>query len=239
VSALRVLFRFWYEEHLTEENLEDLLKGYSWRNKEKIPSFYSLEEVRLMENSICRSSNVGKRNYAMLLLASRLGLRASDIAGLQFFSLDWEKNEIRLKQYKTGDPLSLPLLAEVGNAIIDYLKNGRPQSPVQNVFLSSRAPYVPVSKNCVCSAITSVITQSGVSTKGKHHGPHSLRHSLAGCMLGQGSSLPVISEILGHRTTETTMVYLRIDLDSLGKCALPVRQVPDSFYMQKGGLFYE
>ena len=239
VSSLRVLFRFWYEHDIIEDKLHELLEHYKWINPEKIPSFYTASEVSIAENSVDRSSGVGKRNYAMLLLASRLGLRASDIACLKFSNIDWDKNEICLRQYKTGNPVILPLLSDVGNAIIDYLKHGRFQSTSQQVFLSARAPYIPATVSMVCLAITSIIQKSGISIEKRHHGPHSLRHSLAGRLLENSVPIHVISETLGHTTTETTMSYLRMDISSLMKCSLAVPLVDDSFYMQKGGIFYE
>jgi len=139
-SCLRVLFRFWFESHLTDGNFEDILRNYKWVKREKVPSFFTTDEVRDIEESIDKSSGAGKRNYAMLLLASRLGLRASDIANLKFSNIDWDKNEIKFTQYKTGNPVTLPLLNDVGNAIIDYLKYGRFKSESQNIFISSRAP---------------------------------------------------------------------------------------------------
>ncbi|MDT8402694.1 MAG: site-specific integrase [Bacteroidales bacterium] len=239
VSSLRVLFRFWYEHQITDLNFEDVLRYYKWVKHEKIPSYFAADEVRVIEESVDRSSGVGKRDYAMILLASRLGLRASDIAQLQFSNLDWERNEIRLTQYKTGSPITLPLLSDVGNAIIDYLKYGRFKSESQHVFITCRAPYIPASKSTVCSAIRENISKSRVITDGRHHGPHSLRHSLASCLLKNEVPMPVISEVLGHAKTDTTMKYLRIDLTSLIKCTLAVPCVADSFYMQKGGVFYE
>ena len=238
VSSLRVLSRYWFENHLIETDLDLVLKSYKWVKHEKVPSFFTVDEVRSIETSIDRGSGVGKRNYAMLLLASRLGLRASDIAHLKFSNIDWEKNEIRFVQLKTGNPISLPLLNDVGSAIIDYLKYGRFKSESQQVFISSRAPYIPANKSIVCSAIREVITKSKVETDGRRHGPHSLRHSLASCLLKNEVPMPVISETLGHVRTDTTMTYLRIDLISLMKCALPVPSIPDDFYTQKGGAFY-
>jgi len=238
VSCLRVLLRFWFENHLIETDFDLVLKSYKWIKHEKIPSFFTADEVHAIETSIDRSSGVGKRNYAMLLLASRLGLRASDIAHLQFSNLDWEKNEIKFIQYKTGNPVCLPLLDDVGNAVIDYLKYGRFKSDSQHVFISSRAPYIPANKDIVCSAIQEVISKSKVNTDGRRHGPHSLRHSLASCLLKNEVPMPVISETLGHVKTDTTMTYLRIDLTSLKKCALVVPHVADEFYTQKGGAFY-
>jgi site-specific recombinase XerD len=238
-SCLRVLFRFWFEQKITEENYSELLNHYKWVKPEKIPSFYTADEVAIVERSVERGSGVGKRNYAMLLLASRLGLRASDIANLKFNNIDWEQNEIRLTQYKTGNPVILPLLSDVGNAIIDYLQHGRFKSDSCHVFLSARAPYVPATRTMVSSALSCIILQSEVETQNRHHGPHSLRHSLAGRLLENNVPIQVISETLGHSKTETTMTYMRIDISSMLKCSLPVPLVSDSFYMQRGGVFYE
>lgn len=238
VSALRVLFRFWREEHIVDDRFEELFDTYKTHKPERIPSYFAANEVMRIEQSVSRNSANGKRNYAMLLLASRLGLRASDIANLQFSDIDWDKNMITLTMQKTKKVIELPLLADVGNAIIDYLRHGRPKSDSQNVFLSGNAPYVAATKNMVCAAINGIILRSGVDTSWKHHGPHSLRHSLASAMLNGGSLMPVISESLGHRSTQTTLAYLKIDLRSLQKCALPVPEIADCFYMQRGGAFY-
>ena len=238
VSALRVLFRFWREEHIVDDRFEELFDTYRTHKPERIPSYFTANEVMRVEQSVSRNSANGKRNYAMLLLASRLGLRASDIAGLQFSDIDWDKNMITLTMQKTKKVIELPLLADVGNAIIDYLRHGRPKSDSQNVFLSGNAPYVAATKGVVCAAINEIILRSGVDTSGKHHGPHSLRHSLASAMLNGGSMMPVISESLGHRSTQTTLAYLKIDIRSLQKCALPVPEIADCFYMQRGGAFY-
>jgi len=238
VSCLRVLFRFWHEQHIITERFHEILANFKWVKQEKIPSFYTAAEISVIEKSAERNSGAGKRNYAMLLLASRLGLRASDIAGLNFSSIDWVKNEINLTQYKTGNPISLPLLSDVGNAIIDYLKNGRFNSASQYVFITARPPYVPATNLMVCMAIRNIILKSGVSVNNRHHGPHALRHSLASRQLENNVSIHVISEILGHAGIDTTMSYLRIDLTSLLKCSLPVPPVSDHFYMQKGGVFY-
>jgi site-specific recombinase XerD len=239
VSALRVLFRFWKQENILYDDFEELFDTCRVRRAERIPSFYTTEEIMKVESSISRSSAVGKRDYAMLLLATRLGLRASDIAGLQFSNIDWDKGNITIMMKKTQKSIELPLLVEVGHAIIEYLRNGRPISILQNVFLSSRAPYMGATEAIVCAAIAQIICHSGIDTSNKHHGPHSLRHSLASTLLNNGTELPIISEVLGHKSTQSTMLYLKIDINSLQKCALPVPVVPKEFYMQKGGVFYE
>lgn len=238
VSALRVLFRFWTQNKITDHRFDGLFDDYKLKRPERVPSFFTAQEVMQIEQSVVRSSAVGKRNYAMLLLASRLGLRASDIAGIRLADIDWDNDRVIIEMKKTKKVIELPLLAEVGNAIIDYLRNGRPDSQISNVFLSQRAPYREATKEMVCSAINRIILSSGVPTEGKHHGPHSLRHSLASAMLKEKTAMPVISESLGHRSTQTTMTYIKIDTDSLRKCSLKVTEVPDDFYKQKGGAFY-
>lgn len=239
VSSLRVFFRYLYEERLLKTDLSYVLANYKWVKREKLPSVYTALEVKQIESSVIRSNAVGKRNYAVLLLATRLGLRASDIACLSFASLDWENSRITLTQYKTGKEIELPLLAEIGEAIINYLKFGRTHSDSPHVFLSARAPYRPMTRESVSNAVGQIIDASGIATGQRRHGPHSMRHSLASRLLEHSVSLPVISEALGHKKTESTMTYLRIDMKSLRQCALDVPNVALSFYRQKGGAFYE
>jgi len=239
VSSLRMFFRYAYEEKLLKTNLSYVLANYKWVKREKLPSFYTAEEVIKIESTVSLSSEVGKRNYAVLLLATRLGLRASDIANLTFTNFDWDRSRIALQQYKTGREIELPLLKEVGEAIINYLKFGRPRSSSTNVFLSARAPYSPMTRSAVSNAVRQIIEASGISIGQRKHGPHSMRHSLASRLLEHEVSLPVISESLGHEKTNTTMAYLRIDVKALRKCALNVPAVDQLFYRQKRGAFYE
>lgn len=239
VSALRVLFRFWFDRHIISEDKELIFKNYKWAKKERIPSYYTPDEVARIEASVNRSGRSGKRDYAMLLLATRLGIRGSDIANLRFSDINWKSSKITLVQYKTKEPIELPLLTDVGNAIIDYLKYGRVESGSNHIFLSTRAPYINACGSIVCNVINKIISEAGVSIKHRHHGPHSMRHSLASTMLKNGVSFPVISETLGHKYTSSTMTYLRIDITSLLKCALPVPIINTNFYTQKGGAFYE
>lgn len=239
-SILKGLFRYWYENKLIKLDIETIvLKFFKGYEHEKIPSYYSIEEIQQIEVSIDRSGSYGKRNYAILLLATRLGLRASDIANLKFDNIIWEENKIILTQYKTKSQIILPLLTDVGNAIIDYLKYGRKKTNIQNVFISNNAPTTAATKNMICNVITQIIKQSGVSIGKRHYGPHSMRHSLATILMENEIAMPVISEVLGHRSTETTMKYLKIDIRSLQKCALDVPNVGNEFYEQRGGYFYE
>lgn len=239
MAIIKRLLKFWYEKGIIQEDLNSLLMNFERPTQEKIQSFYSIEEIQTIEQSVDRSSAVGRRNYAMLLLATRLGLRAIDIARLSFSCIDWIKNEITVCQRKTGKEVRLPLLTDVGNALVEYIKNGRPVSESKQVFLVGHAPFIEASAKVVSGALGYLITRSGVSVGNRHHGPHSMRHSLATAMMNCGTPIPVISSVLGHRTSDTTTKYIKIDIESLLKCAIPVPPVDDSFYLQKGGMFYE
>ena len=238
-GPLRGLLRFLYEKRLTQTDLCISLNMIKKRQVEKLPSIYSIEEIRKMEVVIDRSRPIGKRNYAMFLLASRLGLRASDICFLQFGSLDWDRNIIYIQQYKSKRYIELPLLSQVGEAIIDYIRHGRPKSTHKTIFLSGIAPYEPVSADNMFQVVSDIISKAGIDTKHRHHGSHSLRHSLASQLLAQGTTLPVIADSLGHSSSVVTMTYLSVDINGLLSCSLDVPLVPEKFYTQKGGWFYE
>ena len=219
--------------------MEYVIGRNNYPKREKLPSVYDADEIKRIEDEVDQASAVGKRDYAMLLLATRLGLRSSDIAGLRFENLDWDRNIICLTQSKTKKVVELPLLTDIGEAIINYLKYGRPVSDLQQVFLSACAPYRPVNRLIINGAISRTIISSGVDITDRRFGPHAMRHTLASQLLRNGISLPVISETLGHSDTQVTMNYLRIDINNLMRCSLDVPLVSTSFYEQKGGVFYE
>lgn len=236
---VRRFLRYLFEMHLTKTDLSIPLFYIKGHRAEKLPSLYNTEEIRKMDASIEKTSRIGKRDYAIFLLASRLGLRASDICLLQFRNLDWDRNIINLVQWKTKKEIELPLLAVIGEAIIDYVQNGRPKSDSKTVFLTANAPYTPISVPGLSSIVSAIIYKAKIETKDRRHGAHSLRHSLATQLLNQGTALPVISETLGHSNSQTTMIYLGVEINGLLRCSLEVPLVPESFYMQKGGWFYE
>lgn len=223
---LRVLFRYLYEQQLISKNMALFVPSVKCSKKSKIPSAYTQEEIRTMLSCIDRGNPKGKRDYAMLLIAVRLGLRASDICGLTFDHFKWESNTIELKQEKTDEPIVLPLLNDVGEAVIDYMKYGRPPVQDKAIFLRLSAPIGRMTAPTLHSIVTEYMNKSGVSIpEGKKHGPHALRHSLASALLHNNTPMPVISEILGHTDSETTSAYLKIDILHLRDYALDVPPV--------------
>ncbi len=240
ISTLRALMRYAFAQRLLPVDYAPKLPRFQRSHQAKLPSTYSGQEVEKLIAGIDRSTRTGKRNYAIILLAARLGLRASDIINLRFEHLHWEACMIRLRQVKTGKELTLPLLCEVGQAIIDYLKYARPVCEAPQVFLTARPPYGPFpSTNIVTHVVQRAYRRAGIDVKGKRFGPRTLRHTLASRMLEKHTILPVISEVLGHQSSESTRYYLRIDLTSLRQCVLDVPPVGARFYEQKGGSFYE
>ena len=231
LSSLRNFLKYLHEKYYTNVNLAYLVPKDGYKSEAKLPTTYTKDEVERLIGAVDRSSPKGKRDVAMILLAARLGLRASDICGLQFKNIQWETNTIILNQKKTSQRIELPLLEEIGNAIIDYLKYGRPVSDLPYVFIRVGQPYSRLEEPTLHSIVSFYLNRAGIEhVTEKKHGPHALRHSLAGVLLEQKTPLPVIAEVLGHNNTESPMNYLRIDLSSLRQCAIEVPPLFSGFY---------
>jgi integrase len=237
--AIRQFCTFLYDRGYTQTYLGYVLARNNFPQHEKLPSVYNSIEIRAIENTIEQSSAVGKRDYAIFVIASRLGLRVSDIASLTWSNIDWDNGKITLYQSKTKNPIELPLLKDVGEALVTYARDARPKSLHKEVFLSAKAPYRPMNRISLNGVITRIMQSSGVDTRSRRIGPHSLRHSLASNLLCQGTSISTISSVLGHESTQTTMEYLRIDVVNLKECTLDIPLVDNAFYAQKGGAFYD
>ncbi|WP_205513216.1 site-specific integrase [Longitalea arenae] len=235
LGILKGYLRHLFDQSLIESNYSIIVPRVNYDKQPKLPSVFSKEEVTTLLGSIDRSSPVGKRDYAILLLATKLGLRTSDIVALKFENIIWEKNIIEFNQVKTKKHITLPLLPEIGNAIIDYMKYGRPVSDEPYCFLQLLAPHDRIEKSSVGGLVRYNLKRAGIKIGNRKHGPHALRHSFAEKLLSNKTTLPVISEALGHSSSESTMYYMRIDINALRQCALEVDLIPSSFYQQKGG----
>lgn len=239
VNVLRGFFREQYNQQRINNDYSKLIPKTNYKRQAKIPDIYTEKEIGHLLGSINRSSAVGKRDYAITLLVAKLGLRTSDISLLKFKDIDWEQNKIQIIQYKTDTQIVLPLLPEIGNAIIDYIKHGRPKSDEPFIFLLAKHPFTPLQLSGASWAIDRNFKRSGINIASRKHGSHSLRHSLAGYLLKTKIVLPTITAILGHNSMDSTKYYLRIDLESLKQCMLDVPAISTDFYNQKGGYFYE
>jgi integrase len=222
--ALRNILRFLASEGLSEQKLADLFPTISTHSKDPIPSVYSVDEIAKILNSVDTESRVGKRNYAVLLLAARLGMRAGDIHRLRIDQIKWSNDCIEYVQQKTNTPIVLPLLKDVKLALLDYLKNSRPISDLPQVFLTTKAPYTNGSEvDMYYHVMQKHLKLARVEEKPiRKKGLHALRHSLASNLLAKNTPMPVITGILGHKHSDTTSIYLKIDLNQLRLLALEV-----------------
>jgi site-specific recombinase XerD len=229
---LRGFFGYLYNHEIVTTDFTTFIPKDNYRNQSRLPSYYSEDEINQLLKTIDRGTRVGKRDYAILVLAACLGLRESDIARLKFENLHWDKSLIKLHQYKTGKDINLPLLPAVGNAILDYIQYGRPKSDEHYIFLLVTSPYLPIKSSTIANLVCRRFINADLNTKEKRHGGHSLRHSLVKELLMNKQTLPVIMEVLGHKNLESTRHYIRIDTESLRRCALDVPIVDPLFYLQ-------
>ncbi|WP_285546713.1 tyrosine-type recombinase/integrase [Dyadobacter frigoris] len=239
LSIIRNFLSYLFGLGKTARDLSFVIPRDNYKKQAKLPSVYTRAEITTILDSIDRSTLMGKRDYALVLLAVRLGLRASDISGLEFSHLLWSQNIISFRQRKTREVLRLPLPADVGEALIDYIRYSRPSSKEPFVFLEKLFPHPPIDAKRVSKIATQAILQSGIKVGERKHGSHALRHTMASMLLESQVSIPVISSILGHASIQTSMCYLRIDIQTLRQCALEVPSLPEEFYTQNKGAFYE
>jgi len=227
VMRLFVKFlRYAFERGLSAEDKSRYCMKAQFYKGEKIPSTFTTDEISAILSSINRSTSSGKRDYAMIMLSTRTGLRACDIIGLKMKHLRYDTDTIEITQQKTGKRLILPLSEEVGSALIVYLRDGRPESEYDNVFIRHRAPYKPFDSNGN-RMIERHMKRAGIENYDKRQpGFRAFRHSLAGSMLDNNVSIYEIQGILGHESPDTTMRYVKIDTKELKTCALevPLRQ---------------
>jgi integrase len=178
------------------------------RKQTSIPSVWSKEELTKLIGAIDRASPKGKRDYAIILLACRLGLRCRDIKNLCMADFHWAEKKLCFVQSKTRQPLELPLVPDVGWAVIDYLKYGRPKVDSACVFVRHMAPFLPFSEgDHLEQLILAYMEKAHIPRLKKRRGMHSLRHTMASMLLEKETPLPVISDIIGHLDTNSTAVY--------------------------------
>jgi site-specific recombinase XerD len=227
VSNMRSFLRFLTMRGILQKDLSVELPKIRVPRDAAIPSVWDHELVIQLLAAVDRSSVKGKRDYAILLLACRLGLRTVDIRQLKLDQIHWDDSTIEFTQSKTGMPMILPLTTEVGEALIDYLKSGRPQVVHREVFLKVTPPFDPFGAD---SSLYHIVTYwrrlAGVKFRTtQKRGLHSLRHTLATRLLEKETPFPTIAEILGHSSLESTRIYAKADVEALRRIALAPEEV--------------
>lgn len=221
LCGVRSLLRFAAGEGLIELAVLDAVPAARQARQARIPSVWDPDDVSKVLAGIDRGNPSGKRDHAMILLIARLGLRVVDVKRLRFADLDWAQNRLSVVQQKTGRRVWLPLLKDVGWAIIDYVRHGRPVCDCPVVFIRHTAPIGAFSDTDHLNQIVVKHARvAHVKLGEKRRGMHSLRHTLATRLMEDGTPIEQISDILGHQTVQSTGVYLKSSLQLLAQCAL-------------------
>ena len=223
-ARLRSVLQYLAAQGEVPEGLDAMIDGPPVYRGEQLPRALPWERVQALLAGIDRSTAVGRRDFAMLLLAATYGLRSGEVVGLRLDDFRWRAEEIHVRRPKTGSPLILPLTAEVGAAMLDYLRNGRPSSPHRAAFLGTRPPIGPLGPSALGSVFDKWRRICGIDHP--CGGAHCLRHSLAMRLLRQGVPLKAIGDLLGHFSPHSTCVYLRLNAEDLRDAALdlPTRE---------------
>ena len=222
LCALRSFLRFAAETGLACAATADAVPAVPSRRQSRVPSVWDRGDVARILDAVDRGNPCGKRDYAIILLAARLGMRSIDVKRLEFCDFDWPGNRLSVAQAKTGRRVQLPLLKDVGWAVIDYVRAGRPVSDCPQVFLRHAAPVGPFSEQDHLHQILVKYARAAHVPLGeeKRHGMHSLRHTLATRLMEDGTPVEQIAGILGHQSVQSTGVYLKSSLGLLSRCAL-------------------
>lgn len=219
-SQIRSFLRFLASSGEAPPGLDSQIDTPRVYRDEQLPRSLPWESVGTLLRSIDRTSRLGLRDYTMLLLIATYGLRSSEVVALRLDDIEWRAERIRIPQRKTSGSFWLPLTDEVGAALLDYLRRGRPALAYREVFLRGRAPAGVLKPTALFDVFQKWSRRSGLHIPVQ--GAHCLRHSYAVHLLRQGTSLKTIGDLLGHRSLESTCVYLRLAVEDLRDVALPL-----------------
>jgi site-specific recombinase XerD len=214
VTALRTFLRFLHVQGLSSD-LSAAVPAVAGRRSCGLPRGIPEEQVQRLKASCDRANATGRRDYAILLLLSRLGLRACEVAALELGDVRWAHGEIAVRG--KGSEAILPLPEEVGEALVVYLKAGRPTSTSGRIFLQVRAPHREITAAAVNAVVRNAARRAGLPPVGSHR----LRHTAATSMLSRGVSLPDIAQTLRHQSLVTTAIYAKVDFQALRPLARP------------------
>ena len=215
---LKKLYAYLYKAGLSDTDHKELLSFTVNREQRVHPALPKADIAKLLD-VIDRNSVKGKRDYAVMMLGTVLGLRACDIVALNLADIDWLHGEIKLIQSKTTNPVALPLTQDVGDALMDYILNARPNTSSQRVFLRICAPYLPLTSAVTIGEIyEDCCIAAGLPVNKRFH---DLRRSLGTSMVSNGVSVYDVAQVFGDRNIESTKPYLSADLEHLKMCALP------------------
>lgn len=217
-SALRVFLRYLYREGLISCDLSSTIEGPQLYRLSDIPRSIAWDEVRQMLDVVDRRTPLGKRDYAILLLLVTYGLRAREVAALTLDDIDWKRERLYVPERKAGHSTAYPLSPVVGEALLDYVQNGRPQTTERHVFFRVLAPCAPLTWNAVSSRASHYLHKAGIAVP--RPGSHTLRHTCVQRLVDADFALKTIGDYVGHRSPASTEIYTKVDVETLRDLAL-------------------
>ena len=188
-----------------------------------LPSAIAWTDIESAVQTIDRTTKMGCRDYALMMLLTTYALRASEIVGLRLDDIDWRNNILHIRQRKTRRSLELPLVPQAAEPVIAYLRESRPVSSERRLFLKCQAPAGPITNAILYSIVRKALVNAGI--KAEHYGPHSIRHACATALLRRGVTLKAIGDVLGHRVPEATLLYCELAVEDLRLVALDIPEV--------------
>lgn len=224
--TLRSFLRWAYQDGRLAADLRVAVIAGRHMRQAHVRDVLAPEDVHRVVAAIDRSRAVGRRDYAVLLLAIRYGMRPSDIRELRLDDVQWRRGQISIRQAKTGRPLILPLLPDVAEALAAYLRDGRPQAAAREIFIRHRAPFAPfVPTNNLSAIVRPLFRRTGLDQRPGRRGLYLFRHTLASGLLAAGCPIKAIADVLGHQSTDTTMEYATVNLAALRRVTLSEAEV--------------
>ncbi len=221
IQVVRGVLRHLQRSGRLTHDWSSLIQGPRRYRLAAVPTTISLDDVRRLLAGINRRSPIGRRNYAMLLLLAVYGLRAHEVVELRLDDINWRARILHVRQSKTAQTLMLPLTADVGQALVTYLRRGRPHTSAREIFVRHDGKPVAFRKS---SAVYAVVRQAfdQAQIHSGRRGPHVLRHTLATQLVQRGFALKVIGDLLGHQHPDSTLLYAKLAVDDLREVALEV-----------------
>ena len=217
-ARIRLFLKYLSDKGFTSSDFSGIVPRY--KRKQIIPTTYTPEEINKLESSIDTGSDTGRRNLAVVRLATRMGLRSGDIAKLKWSEVDFISGYIHIIQDKTKVPLSLQMPDDVLEALIQHLDNLAEIPEDGYVFHVMTAPYGPITTSVIRHIVNNAFIDACVDTTGKKHGPHAFRSSLASSMVNDGVSYESVRKILGHSDPDVIMHYAKTDIENLRMCSI-------------------
>jgi integrase/recombinase XerD len=217
-SILKVFFRYLYHVGLMARDLAKAIESPRRYRLSNLPRSIAWNQVEQMLQKVDRRTGVGKRDYAILLLLVTYGLRAREVGALTLDDIDWKHDRLDIRGRKAGHSTAYPLAPIVGEAILDYLKQGRPKTTERALFIGAYAPYPALSRVAVSLRAKCYLRKAGITVF--RPGSHTLRHSCVQRLVDSGFSLKTIGDFVGHRTPDATKIYAKVNIEALRTVAL-------------------